>query len=151
MAESPLARVRRLCLELPESCEKFAWSAPTFRVGRTQKMFATYADHHHGDPRLTVWCHAPVGKQAVLVASEPQRYFRPPYVGVKGWIGLDLAKFTDQELRLHLREAWEQVAPRKLLQAIQPKPPRTPTQEKSARKKPALEKKQAAARRPTRG
>ena len=149
MAESPLARVRRLCLELPQAHEKFAWSAPTFRVGRAQKMFATYVDHHHGDPRLTVWCHAPLGKQAVLVASEPERYFRPPYVGGKGWLGLDLAKFSDQELRLHLREAWEQVAPRKLREVTSDKRPRVSASKKT-QKQNKKKKKQVAARRPTR-
>ncbi len=114
MAASPLARVRRLCLALPETSEKLAWGAPTFRVGRAQKMFATFADHHHGDARVALWLAAPLGKQAVLVASEPSRVFAPPYLGPKGWIALDLARFSDRELALHIEEAWAQVAPKKL-------------------------------------
>lgn len=118
MSESPLERVRRLCLALPATSEKLAWGAPTFRVGKAGKLFAMYADDHHGDGRVGLWCHAPKGKQEVLVGSEPRRYFRPPYVGPSGWIGLVLRHFDDRELAEHLREAWRMVAPKTLLKAL---------------------------------
>lgn len=113
MAESPLARARRLCLALPDTTEKMSWGAPTFRVGKAQKIFAMFADDHHGDGRIALWIAAPAGKQAVLVGSEPTRYFRPPYVGPKGWLGLILARHDDDELARHLHEAWLEVAPKK--------------------------------------
>ena len=111
MSATPLARVRRVCLALPGATEKLAWGAPTFRAGPKGKLFAMFADDHHGDGRIALWCHAPKGKQEVLVGAEPARYFRPPYVGPGGWIGLVLARFDDAELAAHVREAWQQVAP----------------------------------------
>jgi hypothetical protein len=118
MAETPLARLRRLCRALPGVTEKVAWGAPTFRAGKNGKLFAMFADDHHGDGRIAVWCHAPKGKQEVLVAAEPRRFFKPPYVGPSGWIGLVLERHDDAELAEHLREAWLQVAPKKLVREL---------------------------------
>ena len=117
MNESPLERVRRICLALPEATEKVAWGAPTFRV-RDKKMFAIYAEHHHGDERIALWCHAPPGAQEILAGSEPKRVFVPPYMGVRGWIGLDLATNSDAQLTEHVREAYRLVAPKKLQQLL---------------------------------
>ena len=116
MAESPLERVRRLCAALPETSEKKAWGAPTFRVGtgRSARMFAMFADNHHGDGRVALWCHAPRGKQEVLTGAQPERFFRPPYVGPSGWIGVLLARVDDRELLVHLRDAWLEAAPERL-------------------------------------
>lgn len=106
-------RVRAACLALPETTEKIAWGAPTFRV--RNKMFAAFADNHHGDGRVAVWMHAPTGAQQALVKSDPARYFKPPYVGVKGWIGLLIDDFDDEELAAHARDAFCQVATKKLI------------------------------------
>jgi len=111
-AETPVARARRLALALPETSEKLAWGAPTFRVGTKLRVFAMFSDDHHGDGRVALWLAAPRGKQEVLVGSEPERYFRPPYVGPSGWIGVILARFSDDELAEHLLEAWREIAPR---------------------------------------
>lgn len=119
MGEEPLTRVRRLCAELPESTEKEAWGAPTFRAGPKGKMYATYADHHHGDPHVCVWVHAPLGKQEVLVRAEPRRYFRPPYLGPRGWLGIVLARIGDDELRAHLREGFLGVATKTLARRLE--------------------------------
>lgn len=119
--DDQLARVREVCLALPEATEKTAWGAPTFRV--RDKLFAMFADHHHGDPRIALWLNAPPGAQDVLVGSEPRRFFVPPYMGPRGWIALDLAENTDAELRLHVREAWGRVAPKKLLAQLEGEPP----------------------------
>lgn len=121
MGETPLERVRRLCLALPETCEKTAWGAPTFRVGsgRAQRMFATYADDHHGDGRLALWCAAPPGAQEVLARSEPARYFRPAYVGKNGWLGVVLERVDDATLAGHLRDAVRAVAPARLAEALE--------------------------------
>jgi len=110
--ETPLARARRLCLALPDTAEKTAWGAPTFRIGKQQRVFAMFADDHHGDGRIALWVAAPRGKQEVVVGSEPERYYRPPYVGPSGWIGLVLERFDDRELAFHLQEAWEEIGAR---------------------------------------
>ena len=114
MSEEPVERARRLCLAFPEAIEKTAWGAPTFRAGAKGKLFAIFADDHHGDGRVALWCHAPRGKQDVLVGTEPERFFRPPYVGPSGWIGVLLERVDDAELAEHLREAFLQVAPKRL-------------------------------------
>lgn len=119
MPETPLARVRRVCLALPGATEKIAWGAPTFRAGPKGKLFAMFADDHHGDGRIALWCHAPKGKQEVLVGAEPARFFRPPYVGPSGWIGLVLARLDDAELAEHVREAYLQVASKALVQELE--------------------------------
>lgn len=113
-----LTRVRAVCLALPEATEKVAWGSPTFRV-RDKKMFAAFADNHHGDDRVAAWMHAPKGAQELFVGKDPDRYFIPPYVGVKGWIGLVVDAFEDEELAFHAREAYCQVAPKKLIAQLE--------------------------------
>jgi predicted DNA-binding protein (MmcQ/YjbR family) len=90
---APLARIRRLCLALPETTEKVAWGAPTFRV--RGKLFVMFADNHHGDGRLAIWCNAAAGSQAALVASDPDNFFVPPYMGKAGWVGVRLDQGLD--------------------------------------------------------
>lgn len=109
-----LDRVRRLCLALPEATEQEAWGEPTFRVRK--KIFAMYADagNHHGDGQNAVWLNAPLGVQEMLVRSDPETYFVPPYVGVKGWIGVALAAVDDDTLREHVVESYCMIAPKKL-------------------------------------
>ena len=89
IGDAELARLRKICLSLPDSEEKIAWGAPTFRVHG--KLFAMFvANNHHGDGRIAVWCNAPEGAQADLVAADPKHFFVPPYVGVGGWVGVRL-------------------------------------------------------------
>ena len=107
-----LERVRDLCLALPEATEKEAWGAPTFRI--RNKLFAMFADDHHKDGRIALWCHAPEGIQAVLVGADPVKFFKPPYVGPKGWIGIELDRIEDSELEGLVRQAYLMVAPKKL-------------------------------------
>jgi hypothetical protein len=109
-----LDRVRRACLELPEATEQEAWGEPTFRVRK--KIFAMYAaaGNHHGAGHCAVWCPAPVGVQEMLVRAEPDKYFVPPYVGPKGWVGIRLEQVSDVELREHAIQAWCMIAPKKL-------------------------------------
>ncbi|HEY4420678.1 MAG TPA: MmcQ/YjbR family DNA-binding protein, partial [Pseudonocardia sp.] len=84
----PLPRLRALCLTLPEVIEKVSHGEPTWFV-RGKKTFVTYADHHHDD-RVAFWCAAPAGVQEELVTTAPTRFFRPPYVGGRGWLGVYL-------------------------------------------------------------
>ena len=82
----PLPRVRKVCLALPGAEEKEAWGAPTFRVKK--KMFASYANNHHGDGRIAIWCNATPADQDFLVRTHPKSCFVPPYVGPRGWVGV---------------------------------------------------------------
>ncbi len=113
-----LARVRQICLALPEAAEQEAWGEPTFRVRK--KLFAMFANgtNHHGAGRDAVWVNAPLGVQEHLVEAEPTTYFVPPYVGVKGWIGINLWSVSDDDLRAHLTGSYCMVAPKKLLALV---------------------------------
>lgn len=107
----PLPRLRALCLALPEVTEKVSHGEPTWFV---RKTFVMYADHHHDD-RLAFWCAAPPGAQEELVAADPERFFRPPYVGGRGWLGVRLDRDPDwYEIAEIVRDAYREVAPRKL-------------------------------------
>jgi hypothetical protein len=110
-----LERVREICLALPEVTERLSHGAPTFFV-RGKKTFVTFVDHHHDDGRLALWCHAPPGVQATLIETEPDRFFRPPYVGGRGWFGVRLDVDVDwDEIAGIAEDAYRQVAPKKLL------------------------------------
>lgn len=110
----PLERARRVCLALPDATEQTAWGEPTFRVRK--KIFAMYAaaGNHHGAGHNALWLAAPLGVQEMLVRSEPEKYFVPPYVGVKGWIGVRLDAVDDDELRGQVVQSYCQIAPKKL-------------------------------------
>lgn len=114
MSDSPLDRTRRICLSLPEAFEQEAWGEPTFRVRK--RMFAMYANagNHHGDGRHSLWFHAPLGVQELLIHSAPDIYFSPPYVGVRGWVGVYLDAVDDAELRELVVQAYCVVAPKRL-------------------------------------
>ena len=84
----PIVRLRSICMELPEATERLSHGEPTWFV-RDRTVFVTTADHHHDD-RVAMWCAAPPGVQEHLVAAEPDRFFRPPYVGHRGWLGVYL-------------------------------------------------------------
>jgi len=117
---TPLARVRAICLALPDGVEKEAWGSPTFRVG-SGKMFAMFVDDHHGDGRVAIWCKAEPGVQEIVVGAAPQRFFVPPYVGHNGWIGVRLdRKSTDwDEVAEFLADAHRMSAPKRLLKAME--------------------------------
>lgn len=115
MATSPLTRLRRVCLALPEAHEVLAWGEPTFRI--RNRMFATFASatNHHGRGRHAVWVKALPINQDLLVRSAPQRVFVPPYVGPSGWIGLYLDDVADwDEVSRLLRDGYILVAPKRL-------------------------------------
>jgi len=106
----PLQTLRGLCMALPGVTERLSHGEPTWFV-RDRKTFVTYADHHHDD-RLAFWCAAPAGAQESMVAADPQRYFRPPYVGVRGWLGvyLDIPDVDWPEIGDLVADAYAQVA-----------------------------------------
>jgi hypothetical protein len=84
-----LAKVRKLCLSFPGATERASHGAPAFFVDG-KRQFLAFANNHHGDGRLAVWCAAPEDAQAMLVATDPEVFFVPPYVGPSGWVGVRL-------------------------------------------------------------
>jgi hypothetical protein len=113
--ESVLRRLRAICLGLPETSERLSHGAPTFFV-RDKRAFLMVLTNHHGDGRFAIWCAAPPGMQTMLVEADPERFFVPPYVGHRGWLGLRLDRGLDwDELAGIAEDAWAEVAPPKLL------------------------------------
>lgn len=115
MSIEALERLRAICLALPEAHEQEAWGEPTFRV--RGKIFAMYASaaNHHGAGRPAVWFKAAPGEQALRIAHDPDRYFNPPYVGPKGWIGMWLDGDVDWvELTDDMRDAFRLIAPKRV-------------------------------------
>ncbi len=111
--EEHIRRVRRLCTALPQTIEKLSHGEPTFFVGK--KVFAMFANNHHNDGHIAVYLPVPPGLQATLLKTEPRKFFMPPYVGVRGWVGVELDFIDDEELGFHLSEAWRLIAPPKIL------------------------------------
>ncbi len=107
MSEIALEWLREICLALPEATERETWGEQTFRV--REKIFAMY-----GGEQMS--CKAPPGAQETLVGSNPERFFRPAYVGSKGWIGVRFDDDTDwDEVAFLVRQSYEITAPKRLL------------------------------------
>ena len=113
--DSALAMVREICLALPGASERPSHGSPAFFIDG-KHTFVMFLDDHHGDGRLALWCAAPQGAQALLTASNPDRYFVPPYVGHRGWIGLRLDRgATRDEVAGVIEDAWLDRAPKRRL------------------------------------
>jgi hypothetical protein len=110
--EQQLERVRRICLALPETWEKLSHGEPTFFVHK--KVFAMLSNNHHDDGHVAVLVPLPIGVQAALIEKSPKKFYNPAYVGVRGWVGIELAKVSDKELTFHLEQAWRLIAPEKM-------------------------------------
>jgi hypothetical protein len=111
-----LERIRRSCLALPEVSERLSHGAPTFFV-RGKRAFVMVLTDHHGDGRFAIWCAAPDGLQRMLVEADPDRFFVPPYVGHRGWLGVRLDRSLDwDELTGIVEDAFAEVAPRALVE-----------------------------------
>lgn len=120
--ENPLERVRRMCLALPDTSERLSHGEPTFFVA--DKVFVMFANNHHDDGHVAVWLPAPEGAQVAIIQADPAIFFKPPYVGARGWIGIELARIGDEPLSFHINLAWELIAPRRLV-AAQPRAKRS--------------------------
>jgi hypothetical protein len=97
---------------LPETTEKLSHGEPTFFVRK--KVYAMFANNHHNDGHIALWLPAPPGMQSILIENAPEKFFKPPYVGVRGWIGIELDCIDDQELASHIYQAWRLIAPKRL-------------------------------------
>ncbi|MEO3434254.1 MmcQ/YjbR family DNA-binding protein [Inquilinus sp. CAU 1745] len=104
------ARLRAICLALPEAVEKETWDDPTYRV--RDRIFAM---ERNRDGRVSFWCKAPAGSQMILTGADPDRFFIPPYVGPKGWIGMWIDNDPDwAEVAEIVRRSYVLVAPKRL-------------------------------------
>jgi hypothetical protein len=113
-----VAHVRAICAGLPEVTERLSHGSVTFFV-RGKRSICHVSDDHHGDGRLALITAAPPGAQDELVRTEPERFFRPPYVGHRGWIGLRLDRDPDWDEVANLIEAaYRQVAPATLVRQL---------------------------------
>jgi hypothetical protein len=110
-----LAEVRDCCLALPEVTERLSHGTPTWFV-RDKKVFVQlWQEGHHGTDFSQLWCAAPPGAQEELVETEPDRFFRPPYVGGRGWLGVRLDTVDGEELAAICEEAYRVIAPARLV------------------------------------
>jgi predicted DNA-binding protein (MmcQ/YjbR family) len=110
-----LEQLRTICLGLPEGAETLTWGEPVFRV--QNKIFAMFRTD--GGPE-SLWCKAAIGVQEDLITADPKQFFRPPYVGPKGWIGVRLGQNTDWNLVAHLVEqSYRLIAPKKLAKLLE--------------------------------
>jgi hypothetical protein len=105
-----LERLRLICLAWPDVTERLSHGEPTWFV-RDKKTFVTYANHHHDD-RSAFWCAAPAGAQEAMVTADPGRFFRPPYYGVRGWLGvyLDVPNVDWSVIADLVNDAYDQIA-----------------------------------------
>ncbi|MEO7370755.1 MAG: MmcQ/YjbR family DNA-binding protein [Ilumatobacteraceae bacterium] len=117
MATTIEEHVRTICLAFPEVIEKVSHGSPSFFVKKQFVMVWPAGHHDHHFPHM--WCAAPAGAQADLVETEPARFFRPPYVGARGWLGVRLDRQVDwDEIAVVCEDAYRAVAPRKLIATL---------------------------------
>jgi hypothetical protein len=134
--ERRVERLREICLALPEANEKVSHGEPTWFAGKG-KVFAMLDDHHHGSPHLSVWLPQSLGTQETLIAADPERFFRPPYVGVRGWIGVVLDTKPDWDLVEELvRNAYLRVATRRLAARLEGRSASDPRAARAPARKP---------------
>jgi hypothetical protein len=117
ISEKQLQRIRSVCTALPGVNEKLSHGEPTFFVQK--KVFAMFANNHHDDGHVAVWLPVPLGVQELLVEGSPDTFFRPPYVGARGWVGIELSYISDAALTSYLQEAWTIIAPKRLREQVE--------------------------------
>ncbi len=124
MAQDPvvvadaLGHIREICLAYPETNERLSHGSPSFFI-RDKRTFVSFHDDHHHSDRVDIWCPAPPGVQEQMVEAEPERFFRPPYVGGNGWLGVYLDIEPDwDEVAGVVDEAFRHVAPKTILKLL---------------------------------
>ena len=112
----PLARLRAICASLPEVTERPSHGTPTFFVRDKSAFVYAWLEGHHDHTFPHLWCAAPPGAQEAMVAADPDRFFRPPYVGHRGWLGVRLDRRVDwDEVSELCEDAYRTVAPARLV------------------------------------
>ena len=99
-----LKRVRQVCFSIPGTIEKLSHGEPTFFTPK--RVFASFDNNHHNDGHVAIWIPAAPGLQSALIEEDPDTYFRPPYVGPSGWVGVELSRVDDAQLGSLIREAF---------------------------------------------
>ena len=117
-----IKRLRRVCLSMPGAMEKLSHGEPTFFTPK--RVFAMFANNHHGDGHVAAWLPAGPGVQEALIGEAPEIYFRPPYVGGGGWVGVELSKVDDDQLGALVREAFQLIAAKDGSATSRKSPPR---------------------------
>lgn len=113
--DATLRRLRDICSVLPETTERVSHGAPTFFVREKKVLCSYHPNGVHGEHGRSIWAPAPSGVQEQLVDDEPDRFYRPPYVGGRGWIGVRLDRDVDwAEIDGIVRDAYRLVAPKTL-------------------------------------
>ena len=113
-----LQRIRELCLAFPETSERLSHGAPTFFV-RDKRAFVMVLTDHHGDGRFALWCAALEGIQQMLTEADSDRYFVPPYVGHRGWLGVRLDRDLGwADIAGVVEDAYLEVAPARLVESV---------------------------------
>jgi len=107
-----LKRVRLICSQIPGTIEKLSHGEPTFFTPK--RVFAMFSNNHHGDGHIAVWVPTAPGAQVTLIDEAPDTYYRPPYVGVAGWVGVELSKVDDEQLGALIREAFRLMTAKKI-------------------------------------
>ncbi|MDP9093730.1 MAG: MmcQ/YjbR family DNA-binding protein [Actinomycetota bacterium] len=114
----PVEQLRQICLALPETTERLSHGEPSFFI-RDKKQFVSLDDHHHNAAHLAFWCPAAPGVQEQLIAEDGDQFFRPPYVGHRGWVGVRIDRGPDwSEVAAIVADAYRQVAPKQLVQRL---------------------------------
>lgn len=122
-ADACISRLRTVCRELPEVEERAGGEQGRHIAFIVRKRtFGYFTDDHHGDGRLALMVKAAPGAQNALVASDGERYFVPPYLGHRGWVGfwLDVGAVDWEEARELLVESYCLCAPKKLAAEVSP-------------------------------
>ena len=120
MESGLLGRLRSICLSFPGATERLSHGAPTFFVRDKSTFVNAWVDGHHDHSFPHLWCAAPPGRQAAILADGDPRFFRPPYVGHRGWIGVRLDTDVDWDIIDDLcEEAYRAVAPPSLVKRLE--------------------------------
>lgn len=117
MDTTALERVRALCQRYPETIEKISHGEPTFFAKK--KVFVMFAGNEYKTEPVSVWVPAPAGLQEELIDAEPDTFYKPPYVGPRGWIGIRLEHINDEGLAHYIHQAWLMVAPKTLIKTFE--------------------------------
>jgi len=105
-------------MALPEVSERLSHGEVTWFI-REKRVLAMMDDHHHGARHFAVTCPAPPGVQQELIELEPDRFYRPAYVGPSGWIGLRLDRDVDwDEVERIIEDAYRLKAPKTLVKQL---------------------------------